>query len=80
MSEYNLYDKPGCIFNMDETSMPLDPKAYKVVAPKSCKNPSMITSCTKDQVTVVGCICAAGFAIPPMVVWDHKTLHPDMAI
>ena len=33
MSEYNLYDKPGSIFNMDETGMPLDPKAYKVVVP-----------------------------------------------
>lgn len=32
----------------------------------------------KSQVTVVGCISAAGFSIPPMVVWDRKTLHPDM--
>ena len=79
-TEYDLLDKPGSIFNMDETSMPIDPKAFKVVTAKGEKNPSYVSSGRKSQITVVGCISAAGVTIPPMVVWDRKTLHPDMAI
>ena len=67
-------------FQFDETGMPLDPKSLRVVVPKGMKNPSLITSGNKAQITVVGCICAAGFAIPPMIVWDRKTLHPDMTL
>ena len=43
------------------------------------QNPTCITSGNKSQITVVGCISAAGFAIPPMIVWDRRTLHPDMS-
>lgn len=78
LKKYNLEDKPGSLFNMDETGMPLDPKSWKVVVPKGMKNPSLITSGSKAKVTVVGCISAAGVPIPPMVVWDRKTLHPEM--
>lgn len=78
--EYNLLDKPGSVFNMDETGMPFNPKGLKVVAEKGVKNVSSISSDKKTQITVVGCISAAGFAIPPMVVWDRKTLHPDMTV
>ena len=79
LTEYDLLDKPGNIFNMDETGMPIDPKSLKVVAAKGTKNPTRVTSGSKSQITVVGCISAAGFAIPPMVVWDRKTLHRDMS-
>jgi len=60
--------------------MPLDPKSLRVVVPKGMKNPSLITSGNKAQITVVGCIYAAGFVIPPMIVWDRKTLHPGMTL
>ena len=78
LEKYGIQSEPGSIFNMDETGMPLDPKSLQVIVPKGMKNPSLITSGNKSQITVVGCISAAGFSIPPMVVWDRKTLHPDM--
>ena len=78
LEKYGIQSEPGSIFNVDETGMPLDPKSLQVVVPKGMKNPSLITSGNKSQITVVGCISAAGFSIPPMVVWDRKTLHPDM--
>ena len=43
-------------------------------------NPVAITSGDKSQFTVVGCVSAAGYCIPPMIILDRKTLHPDMTI
>ena len=37
-----------------------------------------VSSGDKSQVTVVWCISAAGYCIPPMVKWDQKTLYHDM--
>ena len=54
--------------------MPIDPKAFKVVTAKVERNPSYVSSGCKSQITGVGCISAAGVTIPPMVIWDRKTL------
>ena len=78
--ENELLDKPCQVFNLDETGMLLDPKKLKVVSEKGVKNPSYMSSGSKSQITVVGCISASGYTIPPMVVWDRKTLHPDMTV
>ena len=63
---------------MDETGMPIDPKSLKNVTSKGAKNATCVTSGSKSQIITVGCISAAGFANPPMVIWDRKTLHPDI--
>lgn len=80
LEEYELHDKPAQIFNIDETGMPLDHHPPKVICKKGMKNPSAITSGKKTQITVVGCVNAAGCCIPPMVIWNLKTMHPDMAV
>ena len=80
LDEYNLHGKPSLIYNMDETGFPLDPKPLKIVHVRGEKNPSSISSGKKSQVTVVGCVSASGQCIPPMVVWDRKTLSPDLAV
>ncbi len=74
-----LVGKPGQVFNMDETGMPLDPKPPKVVVERGGTACAVGSGC-KSQVTVVGCISAAGFCIPPMVIWDRKTLAPELTI
>ena len=79
MEEYTLSDKPGLIFNMDETGMPLDPKPPKTIHQRGAKNPSCISSGTKVQITVVGCVSACGQCMPPMVIWDRKNLNPQLA-
>lgn len=63
---------------MDETGMPLDPKAPKLVFERGSYASSLGTG-NKSQVTVVACSCAAGFCLPPMVIWDRKTLAPELA-
>ena len=77
-NEHKLHDKPGLVFNMDETGMPLSPAPLKGVCKKGTKTPNSITSGDKSQITVVGCINAAGHCIPPMIIWDRKTLQADM--
>ena len=73
-------DKPCQIFNMDETGMPLDPKPLKIVTWKGHKNPSQVSSGVKTQITVVGCVSAGGQCLPPMVIWDRKSLPPELAV
>ena len=57
---------------MDETGLPLDPKPLETVQLKGTKNALSCTSGGKSQITAVGCVNAAGQAIPPMIIWDRK--------
>ena len=43
-SRNDLLDKPGQVFNMDETGVPLDPKSMKAIAEKGMKDPSYVSS------------------------------------
>ena len=70
--ENNLLNSPSQIHNMDESGMPLDPKAPNVVAVKGVRYRS---SGKKGQVTIVVCGNAAGQVIPPMVIFDAKNLN-----
>ena len=79
LTEYDISDKPMQIFNMDETGVPLSPDLPKGVFKKGSKAVA-VTSGDKSQLTVVACVSAGGFCIPPMVILDRKTLHPDMTI
>ena len=56
--------------------MPLDPNPPKMVTVQG----SAVGSGGKTQVTIVGCVSAAGFSIPPMVIWDHEMLAPELTI
>ena len=73
-----IFDTPGQIFNCDETGLPLNPMCLKVVDKVGSKNPSFITSGDKSQLTVLACCSAAGYAIPPFVIFDRKALNPKL--
>lgn len=64
---------------MDETGVPLDPKPLKSIQVKGEKNPSAFSSGSKKQITVVGCVSASGQCLPSMVIFDRKTLNPELA-
>ena len=57
--------------------MPLDPKAPLVVAEQG-STVATIGSDNKTQVTIVACVSAAGFCMPPMVIWNRKVLAPEL--
>ena len=75
-----LIGKPNQIFNMDESGMPLSPSNPKLVFKTGTKSACAIGSGDKSQITIVGCVSAAGFCFPPMVIWDRKTLSPELAV
>ena len=82
LKDNDLLDSPCAIFNCCETGMPLHSKSPKVVSHVKEKNPSYmlyVTSETKKQVTVLACASAAGQCIPPFVIFDRKTLSPELA-
>ena len=58
--------------------MALNPKCPKVLDEKGCKNPSYLTGGDKSQLTVLACTSAAGYAIPPFIVFDRKSLNPKV--
>ena len=74
----NLYNNPGRIYNCDETGVPLNPKSFKVVAKAGTKSVGGVRGDDKAQITVLACTCANGTAIPPFVIFDRKTLNPDL--
>ena len=63
---------------MDETGMPLDPKPPLVVAPVGTKHVSCMRTGDKSQITVIACCNAAGYAMPPTVVFDRIHIRQEM--
>ena len=80
LKDNDLIERPAQIFNLDETGMPLDPKAPYIVASRGQKHPSYISSGSKAQITVLSCCNAAGYTIPPFVIFDRKSLKPELTI
>ena len=76
MTEHDLHSNPSQIYNVDETGVPLDPRAPNVVAAKGTKKLKYRQSGRKGQVTVVACASVSGHTIPPMVIFDAKRLNP----
>ena len=73
-----IFNDASRIFNCDKTGIPLNPSSFKVVDKVGAKNPSYLTGSTKVQVTVLECSCATGYVIPPFVIFDRKTLNPEL--
>ena len=64
---------------MDESGFPLDPKPPKGVFARGEKNPVSVSSGNKAQITVVGCVSAAGQCMPPTIIWPRKKMPPELA-
>ena len=71
LDENKLVDKPGQIYNMDESGIPLDHRSPCVLARKGQKK----STGNKSQITIVRCINANGQALPPFIVFDAKYLN-----
>ena len=79
LQETGLADYPALYFNMDETGFALDPKPNKTVHLRVEKNALSISSGSKGQITVIACVSATAQVIPPLIVWNRKTMAPEMA-
>ena len=76
----SLTHRPAQVFNCDESGLPLSHRPLKVVARVGQKHPYAVTSSDKAQITILACASVAGYCIPPMVIFDRKSLNPDWAI
>ena len=72
MIEYDLVGKPGQLFNMYESGLPLSPKAPKGIFEVGTQNAAAVNSGNKAQITVLACVGAAGHCLPPMVIFDRE--------
>ena len=80
LTNYNLKDDPGRIYNVDETGMPLDHRPPKIITKRGQKKVHYCTSGNKSQITVIGCISAAGHAIAPFVIFNAKSLNKEWTV
>jgi len=78
LKDNKIFNNPTRIYNCDETGLSLSPKGIKVVAKRGSKNVSGISGDNKTQITVLACTSASGICIPPMVIFDRKTLNPEL--
>ena len=74
-----LLHKPTQIYNCDETGMPLGATHRRVVT-RVGSHPSCINSNSKQQITVLACVSAAGVALPPFVIFERKTINASLII
>ncbi|KAJ8909480.1 hypothetical protein NQ315_015410 [Exocentrus adspersus] len=70
----NLMDKPGQIFNLDETTFCHDPKKTKVVGAVGVRSTRMISSAGRENTTVLICCSANGDKLPPLVIFNWKNI------
>ena len=78
LTNNGIIDSPSQIFNCDETGMPLDNAPNLVVGIRGQKHPRAITSGNKRQITVLACANAAGYVLPPLVIFARKQLKVEL--
>ena len=78
LTDYNLKDKPECIYSVDEICVKTGVgKVVNTVAPKGSKAQT-VTSERGESVTVIGCGNAGGASIPPYLVFPGKVMFPEL--
>ena len=78
MHANGVMHRPGQILNCDESGMPFTQKLPEVIV--HVGHPYSISAWDKSQIIILACGSAAGYTIPPMVVFDRKSLTPDMTL
>ena len=69
----NLISKPMQIFNVDETGISVVHKPGKVVTALGRRNVYALTSAERGKThTVLSCVSASGYVLPPMIVYPRK--------
>lgn len=81
IDDNNLRGKPECIYNQDETGLPLNNRASNIVAQKGSRDVVSMTSVERGQnVTVLACMNAAGHFIPPFVIFRGMRKRDDFML
>ena len=62
-------EKPRQIYNCDESGFQMGKPPQKVLVSKGCKHPYLQAPGTRDHITVLACLNAAGDDVPPMIIY-----------
>ena len=74
----DLFTKPKQVFNVDETGVSIVHKPGKVLVELGRRNVYALTSAEKGKThTVLICVSASGFYIPPLMIYPRKQRVPD---
>ncbi|XP_057316504.1 uncharacterized protein LOC130657532 [Hydractinia symbiolongicarpus] len=68
----NLMDKPGTIFNVDESGMNLELRKGKVVIDRSQKHAYSQGKGSREHVTVNCCVSPGGLMVPPFIIYEKS--------
>ena len=69
LTSNNLKKSPRRIYNCDETFLPLDYTREKVITVKGSKNVYNQFVGTSDHISLLCCVSASGFPLPPMIIY-----------
>lgn len=73
LMENDLFNKPGNIFNCDETGLQLNTRARQVLAEKGSKCVSSISPGEKGEtISILACCNAEGVFLPPYCIFKGK--------
>ena len=75
----DIFDKPSCIFNCDETGLKFNPPCFKVVNVKGSTSLSDVTSGNKSKATVLAFVGATGIVYPPLIIFGLKVFNQKYA-
>ena len=78
LSQNKLMNDPVRIFNCDESGFPLEHKPGKLIGMRGQKDLHTTTSGDKAQLTVLACVSASGYPLPPLIIFDRKRLKPEL--
>lgn len=78
LSDNGIINKPGHIYNMDESGLQLNNRPGHVLAEKGSKAVAMSTSTEKGEtITVIGCCNAEGNFMPPACIMKGQRKKPE---
>jgi hypothetical protein len=78
LTKNNLLDKPGHIYNMDESGFQMNPRPDTVIAKKGSPTLYQMTSGEKGEtISVMACCNAEGYFIPPACILKGKYKKPE---
>lgn len=81
--ELNLEDKPNQIWNLDESSLSIDPSKSRIVGERGESSSRVISTSGRENTTFVLAANAAGGRAPPLIIfkakniWDQWKAPPD---
>ncbi|XP_066270839.1 uncharacterized protein [Branchiostoma lanceolatum] len=73
LTEANAKDRnPHVIYNADETGVDLSAKVSKVIVPRGAKRSPSRRGGSRDHVSALICVSAAGQTVPPMIIFNKS--------